>query len=291
VRATLRQDYVPSLGCTRARPSRHRQWADSAALCAHFVIRECEDASFSKSSHHCSRIPQHRLGIVLWHCQSDPEQVSFSSIPGGCSRDPTVSTCLKQKGCRPSVSTITPSTSARLDATFIRMTAPGGFHLIESFLRVRSHGDDAQRFNPRFASQLDQVLTVTRLHGGDATVGRSAPVIGPHTGGSVDVDRWKLVTSLRRLLLVIVADRTMSLGEIRFETTRRRPRQRECCVGDRWGPLRLEYAPNHWRRENQAGRSPLKINDLRPPPLVSPGFPSWTSPVRVRSPALQALVK
>jgi hypothetical protein len=54
-------------------------------------------------------------------------------------------------------------------------------------------------------------------------------------------------------------------------------------VGDRWASYRRQFVSAY---KTQAGRSPLKFNDLHNDPLSSSGFPSWTSPVRVRSPAL-----
>ena len=58
------------------------------------------------------------------------------------------------------------------------------------------------------------------------------------------------------------------------------------CPGYRWLPLRLEYALKCWRVLQQAGRTPLILSALGNVPLFSCRFPSWTSPVRVRSPAL-----
>jgi hypothetical protein len=48
---------------------------------------------------------------------------------------------------------------------------------------------------------------------------------------------------------------------------------REKNTGDRWGPLTLEFAPNRSRIQNQAGRFPLKINDLRNDSIVFAQLP------------------
>jgi hypothetical protein len=60
----------------------------------------------------------------------------------------------------------------------------------------------------------------------------------------------------------------------RLESVAPIPNARSRTVGDRWGPLRLDSAPTRWHIQNQAGRSPLKFNDLRNEPIRATRLPT-----------------